>query len=168
MLLHPFVAFSDPVFLAFVRAEVTKLRTLVAKELRRKYGKFSAKDRAREEAMAADPPPEVLPEGRDWEKEVMCGVHAGPSMKHLHVHVLSVDRVSECMRHRKHYNSFATPFFVGMEDFPLEEGDVRRHPGREGYLKTEFRCWRCGKGFGNRFKRLKEHLEEEFEVWKKE
>lgn len=98
----------------------------------------------------------------------MVGIHAHPSMAHLHVHVISRDRVNECMKHRKHYNSFATPFLVPLEDFPLETGDVRRHPGREGYLDQELRCWRCGVGFGNQFKKLKAHLDEEFEEWKRE
>jgi len=71
------------------------------------------------------------------------------------------------MRHKKHYNSFATPFLVPIEDFPLDEGDVRRHPGREGYLDRELVCWRCGKGFGRKFKELKGHLEEELEEWKR-
>ena len=166
--LHPFDALSDPLFLASVQTEVRHLRTLVAKELRRRYGKFSSLDKEREEAMDADPPPETLPPGRDWEKEVIAGVHAVPSMNHLHIHILSKDRMSECMRHRKHYNSFNTGFMVPVDDFPLAEDDARRHPGREGFLHSEMRCWRCGRNFKNRFKSLKEHLEEEFEVWKRE
>ncbi|PLB40621.1 DNA 5'-adenosine monophosphate hydrolase [Aspergillus candidus] len=165
--LHPFDALADPAFLAKVKAETSKLRTLAAAELRRKYGRFSAQDKARQDALSADPPPDTLPPGRDWEKEIMCGVHACPSMNHLHVHVMSVDRYSERLKHRKHYNSFSTPFFVGLEDFPLAEDDVRRHPGREGFLKWDFVCWRCGRNFGNRFVALKAHLEEEFEEWKR-
>lgn len=71
------------------------------------------------------------------------------------------------MRHRKHYNSFATPFLVPVEDFPLAEGDERRRPGRGGFLERDLVCWRCGRGFGRGFKGLKEHLEEEFEGWKR-
>lgn len=167
MRLHPFDAFNDPEFLAKVKTEVQKLRTLAAGELRRRYGKYSLQDRKREEALNSDPPPDELPPGRDWEKEIMCGIHASPSMNHLHVHVISVDRFSERMKHRKHYNSFGTPFFVDVEDFPLVEDDPRRHPGREGYLKRDFVCWRCGRGFGNRFTELKGHLEMEFDEWKR-
>ena len=145
------------------------LRVLVAKELRRKYGQYSAQEKLRLEALETWPPLTTsIPPGRDWEKGVISGVHASPSMNHLHVHVLSVDRVSECMRHRKHYNSFNTGFLVDVEDFPLREDDERRHPGRMRYLDEELRCWRCGEGFGNRFKRLKEHLEVELEEWKRE
>lgn len=169
-LLHPFDALGDKDFLAEVQSEVSKLRTLVAKDLRRRYGRFSVQDKAREQAMEADslPSEEQLPLGRDWSKEVVSGVHAHPSMSHLHIHILSVDRESDCMRHRKHYNSFATPFLIPIEDFPLPPNDRRRHPGREGYLHSDLKCWRCGKNFGSKFARLKDHLAEEFETWKSE
>lgn len=169
--MHPFDAFEDAEFLAQVRIQATKLKIIVAAELRRQYGKFSKLDAPREAVLNGEVEierQEDMPVGRDWEKEVMVGVHAHPSMNHLHVHVLSRDRYSECLRHRKHYNSFATRFFVPLEDFPLSEDDVRRHPGREGYLGSDLVCWRCGKGFGNRFARLKEHLKVEFEEWKRE
>ncbi|KAF7122946.1 hypothetical protein CNMCM5793_001122 [Aspergillus hiratsukae] len=165
--LHPFEAFEDPEFLSKVRAETRKLRTLAAAELRRMYGKDSAQDKERQDALNADPPPDLLPQGRDWEKEVMCGIHAHPSMNHLHIHVISVDRYSDRLKHRKHYNSFATPFFVDIEDFPLAKHDARLHPHREGYLRRDFKCWRCGKDFGNRFTELKTHLAKEFNEWKR-
>lgn len=165
--LHPFEAFEDANFLAKVKTEVHKLRTLAAAELRRKYGKESAQEQERSAALNADPPPDELPPGRDWEKEIMCGVHAVPSMNHLHVHVIAADRYSERLKHQKHYNSFSTPFFVPIEDFPLDSDDIRRHPTREGYLKRDYICWRCGKQFGNGFVELKKHLEQEFEEWKR-
>ena len=166
--LHPFEALGDVAFLNEVKAEVQKLKVLVASELRRRYGKFSAQDQARERAMDEEPPPKSLPRGRDWTKEVIAGVHAHPSMNHLHIHILSVDRHSEYLKHRKHYNSFATPFLVDVEDFPLARTDVRRHPGREGYLDRQYKCWRCGNMLGKKFTQLKKHLQEEFEEWRKE
>lgn len=177
-LLHPFAAFAatDPEFLAAVQCETASLKRLVAAELRRKFGAFSSLDKRREEVLGRNEDKrlagkgeeeEVVPEGRDWSQDVIAGVHAGPSMSHLHVHVLSRDFVSDRMRHRKHYNSFHTPFFVDLDDLPLAAQDPRRHPGREGYLAQELRCWRCGKGFGNRFAQLKVHLEQEFEDWKR-
>lgn len=165
--LHPFEALADPAFLAEVRLQAGKLKKLAAGELRRRYGTFSAQDAARNNAMKADPPPAELPSGRDWENEIIVGIHAHPSMSHLHIHVISVDRVSECMRHRKHYNSFATPFFVPLTAFPLAEDDRRKHPGREGYLASDLKCWRCNKNFGNKFQQLKAHLEEELQSWKR-
>ncbi len=175
---HPFTALdgSDPAFLSSLRAECAKAKALAASELRRRFGKHSAQDQAREAALASSSPPsspanvpnEDLPPGRDWSASIMIGVHAVPSMSNLHIHVISVDRHSDCLRHRKHYNSFSTPFFVPLEDFPLAEDDQRRWPGREGYLGREFTCWRCGEAFGTGFKRLKKHLEGEFEAWKAE
>lgn len=168
--LHPFEAFEDEEFLVKVRAEVSKLHALAANELRRRHGKVSEQERARQEAMDRIDPEEgedALPPGRDWAKEIMCGVHAHPSMNHLHIHVISVDRHSPAMKHRKHYNSFATPFFVGIDDFPLAPDDPRRHPGREGYFKRDLVCWRCGKNFRNHFRELKEHLAVEYEEWRR-
>ncbi|EEP79947.1 conserved hypothetical protein [Uncinocarpus reesii 1704] len=164
--LHPFEAFEDAEFLAKVQAETQKLRKIAASELRRIYGKFSVLENARLEAMDADPPPDELPIGRDWEQEIMCGVHAHPSMNHLHIHIISKDRYSPCLKHRKHYNSFATPFFVPINDMPLGPHDPRRHPGREGYLQQDLKCWRCGANFDNKFTKLKDHLSQEFESWK--
>lgn len=163
--LHPYDAFEDADFLQKVRAEVKKLRTLAAGELRRRYGKYSSQEKARREAVEQDPPPDDLPPGRDWEKEIIVGIHAKPSMNHLHIHVLSVDRYSDRLKHRKHYNSFATPFLVDIDDFPLAKDDPRRHP--DGYLKRDFICWRCSRNFGNKFQQLKDHLEEEYEQWKR-
>ncbi|KAI1776240.1 HIT-like protein [Hypoxylon cercidicola] len=168
---HPFDAFEDAAFLASVQAETAKLKRLVAKELRRRYGPCSAQEREREAVLNGETEWEEgreLPRGRDWEKELLVGVHAHPSMNDLHVHVLSPDMISECMRHRKHYNSFNTPFLIDITDFPLAEDDPRRHPGQAGYNNRDLICWRCGENFGNRFKQLKEHLADEFEEWKKE
>jgi aprataxin len=149
-----------------VKKETKLLRSLAAGELRRRYGKYSAQDKERQEALSADPPPDELPPGRDWEREIVCGVHAVPSMNHLHIHVISIDRYSDWLKHKKHYNSFSTPFFVPIDDFPLAQDDARRHPTREGYLRRDYICWRCGKDYGNKFSELKVHLEEEFNEWK--
>ena len=165
-LLHPYDAFEDAEFTSTVQEEVKKLRVLAAKELKRRLSKYSEREQARDKAVEEDA--EVVPEGRDWELEIRSGIHAGPSMNHLHVHVMSRDMHSECMRHRKHYNSFNTAFLVPVEDFPLAEDDARRHPGREAYLDSDLKCWRCGANFGNKFKKLKQHVDEEFENWKQE
>ncbi|KAJ6438601.1 aprataxin-like protein [Purpureocillium lavendulum] len=189
---HPFDALADPAFLAFVQAEVRRLRALVAAELRRRLGPYSRADAAREavlngevaaggevqeggggggggggEGCDAQLQPQ-LPPGRDWEAEVLVGVHAVPSMRHLHIHVLSRDMHSASLKHRKHYNSFNTPFLVDVADFPLAADDPRRDPKGHGYLRRDLVCWRCKRNFKNHFKELKEHLDEEFEAWKRE
>lgn len=169
-LLHPFEALDDPEFLASVRAEIECLKALVAKELQRRLGTHSESDAHRQAVLDGDAEPDKsgeLPAGRDWAAEVKAGVHAVPSMKHLHVHVLSRDMFSGALRHRKHYNSFNTPFLVDLDDFPLPADDGRRHTKEEAYLQWEMMCWRCERNFGNRFQELKVHITEEYETWKK-
>jgi aprataxin len=163
--LHPFDAFEDAEFLAAVRVEAQKLKTLAAKKLQRKFGPLSKQDEAREAVLNGEVDADELPVGRSWEKEVKVGIHAHPSMNHLHIHVISVDRYSASLKHRKHYNSFATAFFVDLEDFPLAKDDVRR---KASYLNDDMKCWRCGRNYQNRMKEMKEHLTMEFEEWKKE
>jgi aprataxin len=170
-LLHPFEALADTEFLAQCREQAQRLKKIAAKELQRLHGRYSALDAPREAVLNGDVELEDghdLPVGRDWEKEIMVGIHAVPSMNHLHIHVISVDRYSDCVKHRKHYNSFATGFFVPVDDFPLAKDDRRRCPDREGFLNSDLKCWRCGKGFGRKFVVLKEHLEEEFKEWRAE
>ncbi|KAK1503968.1 HIT domain-containing protein [Colletotrichum tamarilloi] len=170
-LLHPFEAFDDPEFLATVQNEVLKLKDLVAKELQRRFATESKAEADREAVLdgRAEPTGAELPQGRDWHAEIISGIHAHPSMNHLHVHVLSRDMYSVCLKHRKHYNSFNTPFLVDVADFPLAPDDPRRHPGHEGYLmKVDLVCWRCKDNFKNQFAKLKEHLSQEFVEWKKE
>jgi aprataxin len=167
--LHPFDAFDDPEFLAPIQTETLKLKKLVAKELQRRFGKFSEADKMREAVLNGELEwvDDELPRGRDWEHEVIVGVHAHPSMNDLHVHVLSREMFSESLKHRKHYNSFNTPFLVDVADFPLAKDDSRRHPGHAGFMARDLICWRCNKNFGNKFKQLKEHLVSEFDEWKR-
>jgi aprataxin len=174
-LLHPFDALDDADFLAELRREVDVLRGLAARELQRVLGRESRSEAARQAVLDGDVDADEeeggggkLPAGRDWSKEIIAGVHAVPSMSHLHVHVLSRDMHSDALKHRKHYNSFATPFLVSLDDFPLGDDDPRRRTREEAYLRWDLRCWRCGRNFANRFKELKAHLETEFEEWRRE
>ncbi|KAJ4349247.1 aprataxin-like protein [Ascochyta clinopodiicola] len=174
---HPLHLLStSPAFLAEVRKRVDRLKILAASELRRKYGRQSTADApyqtALEELMSSpDPPPAdqrdaLLPPGRDWLSEIKAGAHTHPSMNHMHIHVMSREMNSPCLKHKKHYLSFNSSFFVDMEDFPLEEGSARFHPG--DWPSWDMKCWRCGENYKNKFAKLKGHLEVEFEEWKKE
>jgi aprataxin len=168
---HPFDALADPTFLAQVQEQTGVLKKLVAAELQRLLGGFSAADAEREAILngtTPHPADKALPAGRDWDAEVKVGVHAHPSMNHLHVHVLSRDMHSPCLKHAKHYNSFNTPFLIDVADFALSEDDERRHPEKQGYLKRALKCWRCGEEFGSRFTAFKAHLDLEYDQWKKE
>ena len=42
------------------------------------------------------------------------GFHAKPSMDHLHLHVISSDFVSSCLKTKKHWNSFNTKHFLSL------------------------------------------------------
>ncbi|KNG46646.1 HIT-like protein [Stemphylium lycopersici] len=175
---HPLHALStDPAFLTTVRTRTTRLMDLAADELRRQYGDSSVSDKpynsALEVLMSSTPDPPspsqraaLLPPGRDWHKEIVAGVHTHPSMNHLHIHVFSRDMYSPWVKHKKHYLSFNTSFLVRLHEFPLENGDPRFKPG--DWPAWDMTCWRCGRNFKNKFKALKEHLEEEFQEWKKE
>ncbi|KEF53363.1 aprataxin [Exophiala aquamarina CBS 119918] len=167
--LHPHEAFDDPAFLEMIRGEVTTSLKLAVSELSRLIGPFSETHKARIAAMESNDPPDTLPPGRDFSKELRVGIHAHPSMNHLHIHIVSRDMHSARLKHRKHYNSFNTDFFIPLDDYPLAKDDRRRSISyQNGNLKEDFKCWRCGKIFGNKFVRLKEHLEQEFEAWKQE
>jgi aprataxin len=144
---HPSEAFQDSAFLSKLKVEGAKWRTLAAKELARTLC------------------PSAIPE-RDWEAEIKVGIHSVPSMHHLHIHVISRDMHSPCLKHKKHYNSFNTPFFVGLEEFPLTEEEVEERA--KNWHKGDMICWRCKMNFENKFTLLKQHLDKEFEVWKDE
>ncbi|RPB29924.1 HIT-like protein [Terfezia boudieri ATCC MYA-4762] len=161
--LHPILALNThPSLLSSSKSEVQILTPLVQKELRRRFGHLSKTQ------IAHTSSPDTVPE-RIYPLKI--GIHAHPSLTHLHIHIITPDMSSPSLKHNKHYNSFTTPFFIPLEDFPMAEDDYRRkHPGRdeesgEVYLKGDMRCWRCGRNFGNKFKALKEHLEKEKEEW---
>ncbi|XP_075146042.1 LOW QUALITY PROTEIN: aprataxin [Haematobia irritans] len=44
------------------------------------------------------------------------GFHNQPSMHRLHLHVISTDFISECLKTKKHWNSFNTKLFLPYED----------------------------------------------------
>ena len=167
--LNPRDAFDDPVFLDTVRNEAAESVKLGAAELSRIIGPYSQSNQARITAMESDDPPSELPPGRDFSKDFRVGIHAHPSMNHLHVHIISRDMRSDRLKHQKHYNSFNTDFFIPLEDFPMAKDDPRRQTSyQNANLKKEYKCWRCSKNFGNKFTQLKAHLEEEYGQWRSE
>ena len=162
--LHPVDAFRDANFLADAKQEAEKAARIAASELQRMYCSDSAIERQRMEAMEADNPPAELPVGRDWRKDIKIGVHKGPSMSNLHIHLISRDMHGACLRNRGHYNSFNTQFFIPLDSFPLQDDDERLHTH---HIRNDMKCWRCGKNFRHQFKKLKDHLESEWEEWKR-
>ncbi|KIW90938.1 uncharacterized protein Z519_08721 [Cladophialophora bantiana CBS 173.52] len=167
--LNPRDALDDQEFLDMVRKEATEAVKLAASELSRLIAPYSESCKARIAAMESEDPPDELPPGRDFSKEFKVGIHAHPSMNQLHIHIISRDMHSDRLKHRKHYNSFNTDFFIPLEDFPLAQDDARRQTSyQNANLSKEYKCWRCGKMFGNKFTQLKAHLEEEFKTWRRE
>ncbi|KAF4670942.1 aprataxin-like protein [Perkinsus olseni] len=69
------------------------------------------------------------------ELEFKIGIHAVPSMEPLHVHVISTDMRSNRIKHKKHWNSFTTPFFVELtqvEDILERDGELGRETPSHG------------------------------------
>ena len=153
-------------FLELMKSEAASAAQLAASELSRLISPYSATCKARNDALNSDEPPRDLPGARDFFPDIRIGVHAQPSMNTLHIHIISCDMLSPALKHRKHYNSFNTNFFISLEDFPLMEGDNLMDTAEQNNLiKSDMKCWRCGKSFGNKFKQLKDHLQEEYEAW---
>ena len=80
----------------------------------------------------------------------------------LHCHVISGDLVSPCMKHKKHWNSFATPFFIPLRDAAAA---LASPAGRlalddaaaEALLRRDLRCHRCGAAAAT-VPKLRDHL----------
>eukprot|EP00759_Apiculatamorpha_spiralis_P052011 PhF_6_TR5580/c0_g1_i2/m.7994/K10863/APTX; aprataxin len=49
----------------------------------------------------------------DPRRKLITGFHGIPSLRPLHMHVMSLDLSTPYMKKKKHYNSFATHFFLG-------------------------------------------------------
>ncbi|KAJ7685130.1 HIT-like domain-containing protein [Mycena polygramma] len=105
---------------------------------------------------------------------IRTGFHAVPSMDHLHLHVLSNDLVSPCLKHKKHHNSFHPKlgFFLDIDEvlswFDAEDSYyssmARLDPKRfEPILKEDLSCWRCN-GTMKNIPTLKTHLQEEWDT----
>lgn len=98
-------------------------------------------------------------ENGDPSLEYRMGFHAVQSMNHLHMHVISQDFDSECLKNKKHWNSFTTTFFVPIEEVfgALNAGASMDFSYRENRLKDALKCHRCAKAQAN-LPRLKEHI----------
>ena len=101
------------------------------------------------------------------EVEFRCGFHAIPSMSQVHMHVISQDFVSPCLKTKRHWNSFNTKYFIEAEDVyqSLSKNGVVSTTSEEdgkSLLMMEVKCHKCQykpKGMGTQFKQhLEEHL----------
>ncbi|XP_064639268.1 aprataxin-like [Lineus longissimus] len=75
------------------------------------------------------------------------GYHAVPSMGYLHLHAISQDFNSPCLKTKKHWNSFTTEYFFDSKDIieMLEDkGEVQIDSSKfEALLKKPLQCHRC-------------------------
>lgn len=89
------------------------------------------------------------------------GYHAVPSMSRLHMHVISCDFDSPCLKHKKHWNSFTTEYFINATQLIRmieERGGVSIDKEYyEDLLKNPLICHVCGKEQRN-MPQLKSHI----------
>ena len=90
------------------------------------------------------------------------GYHASPSMSRLHMHVISQDFDSPCLKNKKHWNSFTSPFFLDAEkviDILRKEGKVELDVKGlyEPMLKLPLKCHVCSMQLKN-IPKLKDHI----------
>ncbi|CAO2827081.1 unnamed protein product [Amaranthus hypochondriacus] len=95
------------------------------------------------------------------EDESLCfrlGFHSVPSMRQLHLHVISQDFNSLHLKNKKHWNSFNTDFFRDAVDV-LKEVEKYGKPSilDDKVLSKELRCHRCKSAHPN-IPRLKSHI----------
>ncbi|XP_037348419.1 aprataxin isoform X2 [Talpa occidentalis] len=88
------------------------------------------------------------------------GYHAIPSMSHVHLHVISQDFDSPCLKNKKHWNSFNTEYFLESQaviEMVQETGRVTVRDGTSELLKLPLRCHECQQLLPS-IPQLKEHL----------
>ncbi|XP_008996469.1 aprataxin isoform X2 [Callithrix jacchus] len=88
------------------------------------------------------------------------GYHAIPSMSHVHLHVISQDFDSPCLKNKKHWNSFNTEYFLESQaviEMVREAGRVTVRDGMSELLKLPLRCHECQQMLPS-IPQLKEHL----------
>jgi len=95
------------------------------------------------------------------ESEFRIGYHCEPSMSQVHLHVISTDFVSTCLKHKKHWNSFNTNYFVPssvvINKIETDGGYLGDKDLAKQYLDTPLRCNHCSFTPVN-FPELKKHL----------
>ncbi|XP_075460561.1 aprataxin isoform X2 [Ascaphus truei] len=88
------------------------------------------------------------------------GYHAIPSMSHVHLHVISQDFDSPCLKNKKHWNSFTTDYFLESKDvieMVKTTGKVIVKDGVSQLLQSALQCHVCKQQQAT-IPQLKEHL----------
>ena len=101
-----------------------------------------------------------------WEnRDFKLGFHAVPSMAQVHMHVISQDFNSDCLKTKKHWNSFNTAYFVPAQKVieileqkgRIQPEDLVDGTDMKSLLKTDLQCNQCDFKPKN-MPQLKEHL----------
>lgn len=111
---HPLLVFqNDPQFYSMIEEYVKKTKRLIMDDL------FAAGLLKFDEA-------DNLATQEFMNRFIKAGVHSIPSLNNLHIHVITQDFHSSRLKHKKHYNSFTTQFFVEfsrLEPSQIDMGD---------------------------------------------
>ncbi|CAH2091060.1 unnamed protein product [Euphydryas editha] len=94
--------------------------------------------------------------------ELRAGFHAVPSMHRLHMHVISTDMNSPCLKTKIHWNSFTTSFFILYEDLInnlTKDGCIEKmsNETHKSLMSTPLKCNQCSFEPKN-MPQLKQHL----------
>lgn len=103
------------------------------------------------------------------------GYHKIPSMRPLHLHIISCDFQSDRLKNKKHWNSFTTSFFIETDKIEAELNRAGRvtvdRYAMKALLKSSLKCHGCDEILRN-MPALKRHIKQcdtrgyNFEVFK--
>jgi aprataxin len=100
----------------------------------------------------------------EFKSKMQLGFHSIQSMAPLHMHIISTDFVSDCLKHKKHWNSFTSAYFVHLDalinegeyNFAKDEFNLNKPSVLKGYLEANLKCNVCGLVINN-MPNLKKH-----------
>ncbi|VVD03177.1 unnamed protein product [Leptidea sinapis] len=80
--------------------------------------------------------------------ELKAGFHSIPSMQRMHMHIISKDMISACLKTKIHWNSFTTSFFLPYKDVlrslkdngHVEKISTEKH---KTLMSTPLKCNQC-------------------------
>lgn len=157
--LTPIEAFEDEKFRSSLEKYIKIARALVKVEFGKK---FQARDESSEENQNQNQDQDLGQNQKSLsDNSIIVLCHAVPSLYNLHIHVLTNDFVSPCVKNKKHFLSFQEPFGIPIEKFPLVADDQLRDPKYCHQLLKANMKWR-GKDYGSRFAVLQSDLATEF------
>ncbi|XP_038223501.1 aprataxin [Zerene cesonia] len=100
---------------------------------------------------------------KEHSDSMLCsGFHAVPSMHRLHMHIISKDMISPCLKTKLHWNSFTTNFFLPYQDVLRklkEDGHIEKisPEAHKKFMSTPLKCNQCNFEPKN-MPQLKQHL----------